>query len=416
MPQRQALRRRRLMLLGHLQQQASGELLPAGVLQGGPGVLGWDAASTAAAVAVWQQLLQPLLQDMAYCLLPASTAGAVAQHLASWLAAHGCSQLALLLEQQQAQQPVSPGAPADIPAGACTAKPQQSCTSSPAGVTAATMDKTKRTSPQSQPEHAAGTSNTNAPCCQASSWKSRCCCSSCSPHPQSALTLGALLWGFPQPATEVAYLAFKNRQCLAGIDSLAAAVSLLVMATVLFSMGLQAYVSGGTTTTVNSGPGTSGNSTAEQHSEITAARVCGVVEALLLNAPWAVLLANRGWYEQHRETLVVVLGGAGRVLSALTHGLFSVVSRRDHCAHIRNCAGVLLLACALHYPATQQLRFRPAAMLTLVDTVAVVLYGSFTWGSVWLGLCAGVLAGVVALAVTAEFEFRSRTAFLAGRD
>lgn len=241
----------------------------------------------------------------------------------------------------------------------------------------------------------------------------------------AALTLRALLLGFPRPATEAAYLGFTNRRCLAGVDRLAAAVSLMVMATVFLSMASKGVrqqdffpaaagaVTAGTSAVTAATADSNGSSTAAQGDDLTVAQVNGVLEALLLNAPWAVLLANRRWYLQHREVLLLVLGGAGRVLSSLTHGLLTVVTGHDQCSHVPNCGCVMLLACALHYPATQQLRLKPAAVLTLVDVTGVVLYGSFTWGSLWRGVGAGVLAGAAGLAVTAGLEFRSRSAFLA---
>jgi hypothetical protein len=208
---------------------------------------------------------------------------------------------------------------------------------------------------------------------------------------RAALTWRALLLGFPDAATEASYLAFANARRALLVDPYSA---LLHTATVLIVNG-RMLASGLARPPLSPGVAAS------------------FLEGAALLAAWLLLLCRGRWYTRHREAVMLALPGGGRVASALVHGVLSLASGRDHGACIPNCALILPVACALHYPATLQVRALPGALLTAVDALGAGCYAAFKSGSGLVGALVGLLAGAAGLGVTLLAESRCRAAFLA---
>jgi hypothetical protein len=198
-----------------------------------------------------------------------------------------------------------------------------------------------------------------------------------------------VLRGFPDPATEAAYLAYKDGRCCALLDPVAAAVSVAILAADLRSSAAE--------------PGQEQN--AFQQAVVLAS-------GLLFNAPYAAMLLAKGWYRRRREALLLLCGGAGRVVMAAGQGVMSVATGQDYCSDPGNCLGMLLVSSALHFPLAQQVRLRGALLLALVDACGLCCYALFKLGVLLpaVGL-AGAAAGA-GLAVVTLLEWRGRRAFL----
>ena len=131
----------------------------------------------------------------------------------------------------------------------------------------------------------------------------------------------------------------------------------------------------------------------------------------LFNLPYAVMLAHPRLYLKHREGLLAVFGGAGRVLSAWGYGVLSLSGGVDRCANLPHAPLAMVLFCAINIPLMQQMRLWAAAPLTAVDALSAGCYAAFRSGSGLFGAGVGVAAGLVGLAVTAALERRCRAAF-----
>lgn len=201
--------------------------------------------------------------------------------------------------------------------------------------------------------------------------------------PASTLGPATLLRGFPEPGTEAAYLAFKNARCAATADGVATLLCAAVVA-----MCLLASMWHGTPLELM------------------------YYAALLFCLPWLLWLgSSRRWYVRHREALVVVLGGAGRVANALI-GVLSLLQGRDMCVSSSECFWILVLACAINFPLLQQVRLAPALALTLLDVAGLGCYAVFKTGSVLGGAAVAGLAGACGCAVSVLLERSCRAAFL----
>jgi hypothetical protein len=105
--------------------------------------------------------------------------------------------------------------------------------------------------------------------------------------------------------------------------------------------------------------------------------------------PLPVQLLRRRWYLQHRESILGVCCGAGRVLMAhaLSLGLFGLPSLWM----LHRC--VLLMACArclLRRPFTQQVRSNAHKPVLLLELLGIVCYAAAE-GSSLQALLLGVL-------------------------
>ncbi len=328
-------------------------------------------------------------QGMAACLEVA--AGLVARGGLEAALQQACAGVAAqpAAAASEAQEPAAvPAATVVAPAGATaahgSAQPPPAAAAAPGTPTrpssrpAAEASSTKQQ--HQSPQHgksAAGASSSSAADEQAAPTTT----SHSAPAP-AALTWRATLLGFPDAATEAAYLSFKNARCLALFDIWGAPLSLgiyLAWATPLLLRGAWEPI---------------------------------FVVGALFNLPYAVMLLWRRWYLEHREALLVVLGGAGRVVNAFGYGLLSLWSGVDRCTSMpMHALLALALGCALQLPLMQQVRLRPAALLTGVDALGVGCYAAFRSGSALVGAGAGVAAGLAGLAVSVTLERRSRSVF-----
>ncbi len=165
-----------------------------------------------------------------------------------------------------------------------------------------------------------------------------------------------MLRGFPHPASEAAYLAYKNGLGTEQVDR-----------TVIASLRMQAL---------------SRSLASGAHWLDTAA---GCLVLLLYLLPAAVLLLARPWYCRHRERLMLVAGAASRLAVAVLHGVLSLAWGCDMCLSLPHCLLVLCLGASVHYPLLHQMRFKVTAPLVAVDAVGVACYGAYTFGSGWQG-------------------------------
>ncbi len=202
----------------------------------------------------------------------------------------------------------------------------------------------------------------------------------------------AVLHGFSDPSTEAAYLHYMSLCKLSQWDVLGA----------LLNTGMAASACRHLPLLVLGGP-SAGSPSVEELTILAA--------VLLFELPWLAMLANRRWFLRHRESLMVWLGGAGRLMVALGHGVLSLLTGRDHCAMLQSCAWVLL-ACAVNQPLIQQVRFRSAAPLIAIDAINVACYWVFKSRSAAVGAAGGLAAGVGALAVAAAVDGRCRAGFV----
>jgi hypothetical protein len=214
----------------------------------------------------------------------------------------------------------------------------------------------------------------------------------------------AVLRGYQDGSREAAYLRYKDACCLSLWDPVAAVVSAASTAVVFKGEGWQQGLVGGTP---------AGGAWWQQQQSLERAVI--LLGCVLGNLPFLVLLLHRRWYQQHREEVILYLGGAGRVVLALGHGVLSALTGCDHCQLVQNCWLVLLFMCAVHFPLTQQVRFRRAWWLTLLDALGAGCFAGFKAHSRLLGAVAGAAACAAGLMVSAGIEWRCRTGFEAGR-
>jgi hypothetical protein len=197
-----------------------------------------------------------------------------------------------------------------------------------------------------------------------------------------------LLHGFPQPATEAAYLAFKNRRCLAQ-DGAAAALCFAIIAV------------GATVTTLNNA--------------VSAGLLMIHTGSLLFVMPWLVMLVSKHWYLQHREPLLVGFGGAARLLFCLPLGVSSLLTGVDQCFMLPNCMLMMTSGPMMQYPITQQVRLFRALPGLLMDSVGVACYAAFTLGCPVKGAAVGVATAAVGMGVTAALDWKCRVLFCRAR-
>jgi hypothetical protein len=194
-----------------------------------------------------------------------------------------------------------------------------------------------------------------------------------------------VLRGIPDPATEAAYLAYKNGRCVRHADPLAGLVFCAIVA-----------VMWGT-----------------QQAQCTWEAAGFLAVDVLYNLPWAVLLLARGWYQRHREAVLLLLGGASRVVFAWGHGVLSLQSGTDMCVSVPNCMSLMVLGAVLHFPLLHQMRLLPGALLALVDCTGAACYVAFKTASVMAGVACGVGSCCASLLIMAVLERRCRAVFLA---
>lgn len=221
----------------------------------------------------------------------------------------------------------------------------------------------------------------------------------CTATPGPGRGMSAVLQGYQDGSREAAYLRYKDACCLSLWDPVAAVVSAACTAVVFKGVGWQGLV-GGTP---------AGRAWWQQQHSLERATI--LLGCALGNLPFLVLLMHRRWYQQHREGVILYLGGAGRVVLALGHGVLSALTGCDHCQLVQNCWLVLLFMCTVHFPLTQQVRFRKVWRLTLLDAVGAGCYAGFKAQSWVLGAVAGAAACAAGLMVSAGIEWRCRTGF-----
>jgi hypothetical protein len=199
-----------------------------------------------------------------------------------------------------------------------------------------------------------------------------------------------VLLGFPDPATEGCYLDHMSLRKLRQWDALGALLGCSMAVASLRNLPLLR--------------GTAAGRPSSEELTVLAA-------FFFFQLPWLAMLTRRRWYLSNRERLLVWLGGAGRVVVALGHGLQSVLTGQDHCTMPQNCA-LVLLACTVNQPLIQQVRFRKVAPLVMIDAGNVGCYWAFRSGSAAVGLAGGLAALVSGLAVAAAVDGRCRAAFV----
>ncbi len=199
------------------------------------------------------------------------------------------------------------------------------------------------------------------------------------------LTWYHVLLGFPDAASEAAYLAFKNTVYLAQMDSWGLVICLAFMAAHLLP-ALHGWMHGRVSVMISHLPG-------------------------IFNWPLVLMLLHRPLYQRYREALLLVVGGTGRVMFMLGNGALSLLLQRDTCTLLPKCGVIMPLLC-MQWPLVQQVRFLPAAVTSLLDGTGMALYAAFRTGSWLCGLAAGVAGAAVGMLVSAWFELRCRAAYV----